>query len=438
LTRLLDEKLYTISPRGVSGDFPPLYGVVQSARDNMISLLNYNQVTAESSQKMQDEMNSITYQVVVVFGKHLVREQITLEYATRIKTLIRMFLDDASFKPTLVCFSGDVGGPSPGNLISAADAGYFYFRHLCGIHDIDLQGVNFFLDRYSSHDDDVILRITDQVKNLHVPKWIVNSPFVESHSPNDPSGRSSDRVPPERKKVIIHFTLLSTDYHLCNINDVHHRSPRQSLFRAIEAIDDDMKSSKVYQREVNSYTSGNLGKLIHTSWSYQYATYPYIYAKEDVVVFLGKIFLLGEELMPLLANMKGVVEQKEFFQRDNYLMLASIRRSLVSLLESLHQNPKLEMGLQMQIKMKCETKEKDFKASLEGALLSLGRCVDVVKPAGLLLGSVPIADWAKALRALEHTMIELRSLCDPDRPLKQAEWFDNIQEIHVGDIQISD
>jgi len=494
LTRVLDDQLYNIGPRGLSGDYPPLYGVIQTARDNMISLLNYNQVTTESRLKIQEESIQDTsyfttsYQIIIVFGKPLVQEQMTLEYATRIKTLVRMFLDEAEekkkrkekeeeedrqqvFKPILICFSGSIGGgggiSSPSSLssattgqqqhyISSADAGYFYFRQLCGIHHIDLQNIHFFLDRSSQNDHDIISRIIDHVKHFYLPRWIVtNSHAIDSVSigtiwdPSVPQSSSSSSsysslstqqpTSPEKKKIMIHFTLLSTDYHLCNINDVHHRSPRQSLFRAIEGIDDDMKSSKVYKREMINQSSRNIiGKLIHTSWSYQYATYPYIYAKEDAVVFLGKIFLLGEELMPLLANMQGVVDQKEFFQRDNYLMLASIRRSLVSLLESLHQNPQLEMALQLEIKMKMERKEKDFKASLEGALLSLGRCVDVVKPAGLLLGSVSITDWAKALRALEHTMTVLRSLCDPDRPLKQSEWFDNLHETDLRDVRIPD
>ena len=34
---------------------------------------------------------------------------------------------------------------------------------------------------------------------------------------------------------------------------------------------------------------------------------------------------------------------------------------------------------------------------LESALLNLGRCLDLVKPVGLLVSSVPAATWSKAL-----------------------------------------
>jgi hypothetical protein len=42
--------------------------------------------------------------------------------------------------------------------------------------------------------------------------------------------------------------------------------------------------------------------------------------------------------MPLLINMKGIVEQTKFFQRDNYLLLLLIRWSLVSPVEVLYTN----------------------------------------------------------------------------------------------------
>lgn len=35
-----------------------------------------------------------------------------------------------------------------------------------------------------------------------------------------------------------------------------------------------------------------------------------------------------QELVPILVNVKGVVERKEFFQRDNFLTLSNIRRGL--------------------------------------------------------------------------------------------------------------
>uniref|UniRef100_A0A7S2R1L4 Uncharacterized protein n=1 Tax=Eucampia antarctica TaxID=49252 RepID=A0A7S2R1L4_9STRA len=130
--------------------------------------------------------------------------------------------------------------------------------------------------------------------------------------------------------------------------------------------------------------------------------------------------------------MRGVVEQKEFFQRDNYLMLASIRRSLVSYVEDLHKPvTSLKAGLKIHSRKMFSHhahstytnggSERDIIAILESALLSLGRCIDLARPAGLLVSSVSKNDWTKALHALEHALQEL-SYCDPDQQLHPSEW----------------
>jgi hypothetical protein len=59
---------------------------------------------------------------------------------------------------------------------------------------------------------------------------------------------------------------------------------------------------------------------------------------------------------------------------------------------------------------------------LESALLNLGRCLDLVKPAGLLVSSVPAATWSKALFNLEDSMCRIKTVCDPDQPLNPGDW----------------
>ena len=68
--------------------------------------------------------------------------------------------------------------------------------------------------------------------------------------------------------------------------------------------------------------------------------------------------------------------------------------------------------------------KKDVKiiVVLESALLNLGRCIDLVKPAGLLVSSVPAATWSRALDALEKSMNNIQMVCDPDQPLEPMEW----------------
>ena len=62
-------------------------------------------------------------------------------------------------------------------------------------------------------------------------------------------------------------------------------------------------------------------------------------------------------------------------------------------------------------------------AALESALMSLGRCLDLVRPAGTLSAqSVPREDWKKALRHLEQALDLIQTTCDPDYPLKAKDW----------------
>jgi hypothetical protein len=59
---------------------------------------------------------------------------------------------------------------------------------------------------------------------------------------------------------------------------------------------------------------------------------------------------------------------------------------------------------------------------LEGALLSLGLCLALLRPAGLLTGSVSAHDFRMAVGLLEQTVAQISATCDPDRPLPVSEW----------------
>lgn len=220
LTKVIDSQLYANGPRGTTrGDYPKLDGVVQSARDNMISLLGFNQLKGD----WKIHSSRSTYNVAILFGKKLVRDQITVEYASRLRTLARMFKNDAEFRPSLVCFCG---GKAEGGHVASADAGYIFFRNMCEAQDIDLEGVGIFIANESQDDYEAIQLVVDEIKKEHVPKWLDASPETTSL---------------KQKAINVHFTLVSTEYHLCNINDVHHRSPGQSLLRNIEMISDSFR-----------------------------------------------------------------------------------------------------------------------------------------------------------------------------------------------------
>ena len=109
-------------------------------------------------------------------------------------------------------------------------------------------------------------------------------------------------------------------------------------------------------------------------------------------------------------------------------MLASIRRSLVSYVEDLHKTEtSIKSGLKIHSRKMFSYRtphdiytnngsERHIIAVLESALISLGRCIHLARPAGLLVSSVSKDDWIKALHALEHALQEL-GYCDPDQQL---------------------
>ena len=131
----------------------------------------------------------------------------------------------------------------------------------------------------------------------------------------------------------------------------------------------------------------------------------------------------------VLENLRGVAANHEFFQRDNYRVLVQARRSLVRDMEHLYQQqPSLAAVRRTKLPSggggggSGTVHHKPMDVVLEGALLSLGRCLDLVRPAGLLTGPVRAQDFRLAFQLLEQTVAQISEGCDPDRPLPAADW----------------
>ena len=348
---------------------------VQHETDSMQSLLGYNHFEGEWSDR-----NSTTYHVVIVFGKGLINDQISIEYATRIRTLVKMLKEEDTFQPKLICFTGGNknSGSSSGssaaaaaaaaaggsvveeNSISDASAGYVYFRHLCASQGIHLdnnnnnnnnnsqQQTNIWVDKRNGNERETMERVASELWKKYIKTWLKDRPLTERLNQHYGVGWQI-----LERRVDIHFTLISTEYHLCNLNDVHHRSPGKSFLQPLvslrglvgsdrwvmnkdelEAMDPSYSSSvhvsggsssssrsrTALSSSSSSSENGSRARFagiensVDTSWSFQYATFPFLHGKEDSIVFLGKCYLLGEELTPLLVNLKGVVEQvRELF-----------------------------------------------------------------------------------------------------------------------------
>ncbi|GMI06764.1 hypothetical protein TrRE_jg3122, partial [Triparma retinervis] len=152
------------------------------------------------------------------------------------------------------------------------------------------------------------------------------------------------------------YALVSASYHLCNLNDIHFRSPLRSVLNPLTSRVSERVGS--WNRFVSNRRPGPQGPSLvppsavppvpapappcgtqaqggedrrkgWTTVEFVCSPYPYLDEREGGTNFLAKCFLIGQELVPILVNIQGVVNKREFFQRSNYVMLSNIRRSLM-------------------------------------------------------------------------------------------------------------
>ena len=149
---------------------------VQHETDSMQSLLGYNHVEGEWSDR-----NSTTYHVAIVFGKPLIRDQVTIEYATRLRTLAKLLKEEPTFRPSLICFTGGVSAPE--NALSDAAAGYVYFRHLCASQNINIDDsqTRFWVDDAKSggNEREAMERIASELWRNYIKNWLKDRPLTE-------------------------------------------------------------------------------------------------------------------------------------------------------------------------------------------------------------------------------------------------------------------
>jgi hypothetical protein len=447
--------------------------------------------------KKSEKIKSKPHQAAIIFARPLIDDQVTIEFATRLVSLAKAIKFE-NYHPEWICFCPSIGGGSwkdnyvPAlskksayarrhSSVSETAAGIVFFRHLCSSNDISLEGMGLcqipdmntrphIRDHTWRNDGDnsgggdsspshfsswpvsafhpIVKSLVDQG---YLDKWLDESDVFESET--DEYGMTREEP---WKKVNIHWTLFSTYYDLCNLNDIHVRSPRQS---PLATLAQDLEHAV---RKNESFRRG----IVETTWSFQYTIYPFVVYSDtaqseetadtnttagtvsDLTAFLGKCYLMAQELVPLMVNMRGVSENSEFFRRDNYRRLVKTRRLLATLLEQmneayLHNREYKSATLSIPPTLKARLKEvrsrdidpreswavarngptSSTEIQMESALLSLGRCCDLVRPAGTFSAqAVTRKEWRDALQHLQDFMNCLEVYCDPDQPLPPEQW----------------
>jgi hypothetical protein len=256
-----------------------------------------------------------------------------------------------------------------------------------------------------------------------------------------PTTRTTTTTTTMRRVVVqIQFALVSADYHLCILNDLHVRSPMQSFLKCFDHWD--LVDHHHHNRHTSSFAPKRI--VVEPSWRYLYASttglryyYPSISSDDDeeeekniAISFCATCYRRVHLLIPVLMNIRAVAQNREFFQRDNYSLLVQVRRAFITDVENMHHNNDEHGGgggddptktlrsvrKYMTALHYMNGTNKSLDVVLDGALLSMGRCSDLVRPAGLFTGSVPTADFRRAVTFLEHAITQITMACDPDRP----------------------
>jgi len=460
-------------------------------RDSMTAVVRHNEQQEELSRAATPIVASTQKyrEVAIVLAKPLMQDHITVEYANRIRRLVRAMMtprgtsptvpesshnstendketipqrddetrdtDDSCYKPDVICF---VGAQSRGNILAGSDAGYMYFQFLTAAYGVSTTGIDIHLVQ-GSIDDGALQQIAFFLQETCLPAWLrldrqqkkrvqqqqqemldlenqattiinVTSGSFLSNRSSLLSTSTSNKIKQQqqRDRLKVHFSLISSEYELCQLNDIHIRSPGQSVLRALESWS---------QRSFS------------TSWSYMYVT-TVSSAKDAAQAFCAKTYKTAQQLLPVIQNLRNVVNNCEFFQTESYRVLVATRRSLVSDMESLYvHQPQLRAvhnhrssGSSRNSGVTGNSNNNNARpvdVALESALLLLGRCVDIVRPAGLLTGSpVSQSDWKLALVVLKQAYDTIQLACDPDEPLDPKEWMslgDEYEEETDGSLQ---
>lgn len=253
LSKIIDQEL--LRPR--DGYRPP------RETSSMRTLLEHNDKTAGgvTNSETGSAKKSEYRDVAMVFSKPLSKDQITIEYASRLVLLGQMMKYD-DYRPSLICFCGSTK-PKQDNLVAETSAGVLFFRHLCAANDISLEGSDLCI---VDHDDardtswsssSSLHGVVEEMRRHHLDHWLEQSQRYESAM--DEYGMTREEP---RKKIHVHFTLISTDYHLCNLNDIHVRSSRQSPLNTM-------------LHELEQSIRGYRG-LAQITWRFKYSPYPYL------------------------------------------------------------------------------------------------------------------------------------------------------------------
>ncbi|KAK4530802.1 hypothetical protein CCYA_CCYA05G1659 [Cyanidiococcus yangmingshanensis] len=302
-------------------------------------------------------------EVVVIFGKRLVRDQITYEYAVRILTLVR-HMATGRIQPSAVCFTG--GRDHEDSLVSEAVAGYLFFRHVCEEVGLDLSQVTIILEEQHLNARDCMSSILNQLG-----EHLVGS----------------------------HFTFVSSDYHLIRIREVEASVPKLSLLAPL--------------------------RKLRGTVSYAYATYPFALSKDAAVSLAGRAIVAAAELGITIVALRSYIEGRDLFHRDTFRRFQEATMELGNLSEKCNATLQVQVaGSLPPTDGALFTQDmRQVAEVIESAYFELRQMIRSLEPwiqEKRTLSRLQLQEMLQKIIDIEQ---RIRRTIDPDRPLTAMEWY---------------
>lgn len=291
--------------------------------------------------------------VAVLFGKHLIRDQISVEFAKRIVTFIKQLISGA-LKPDVICFTGGKGLEDQA-AISEAAAGYAFFRAICEEICFDVSRFDFILEERSRNTKENMRFVIDELRRR--------------------SGSQAISA--------CHFTLVSSDYHLIRIQEIHRLSPRQSILFPLE--------------------------VSNATWNCIFAAYPFCVSRDAATAFLGRAIVLANDLGILQVNLNGAIDDREFVSRENLHRLNETFAKIREMYRVIDARVAAPGGFCTNMRTHAEM--------LELAIHDIREVQTLLNPLLEVGASIPREHLEQARKLLKVSTARMRSTMDPDRVL---------------------
>lgn len=347
------------------------------------------------------------HQVVVLFGKKLIGDKISVEYAKRVVTLVKQIACGAVRPDTLVFTGGKDPGREVGReagvekevetrrsfadgawkeeedvvkrerearervgqgAVTQAAAGYLFFRSICEEVGVDADGFDYILEEESHTTKESMANVVKEVRARF----------------------GADAVSG------CHFTLVSSDYHLIRIKEVHRTCPRHSLLFALE--------------------------VASASWACIFAAYPFCVSPEPATAFLGRAMVLANDLSIVLVNLRGVISDRQFFARENTARLNATSAKMRDMFRVVDPTRALVRG-------GFRADMRSYSETLERAIHAVREVQELVAPLIDPCGSAPPQDLERAEELLTHAVLDMREQLDPDRVFRIADHIDVVDDL---------